>query len=72
MIEDFTKDLLERLSNEIRKEENKEKLNAEVISPLMESVLNMLYPWLTLLSILYCILLFLIVVILYQLIVSKK
>ena len=72
MIEKIIKDLFDKFLLEIKKEENQKKLEFDVLNPLLNHYTNKIYPYITLLMILYCINLFLIVVILVLIIMFNR
>jgi uncharacterized membrane protein YfhO len=62
MIEQFASDLLNRLSTELKKENNIKRIEDEIICPLLSSVSSRIYPWITLLFIMYTLILVLIII----------
>jgi len=72
MIEKIIKDFLDKFLLEIKKKENQEKIEIELINPLLTHYTNKFYPYITLLMILYCINLLLIVIILILIIMFNR
>lgn len=72
MIKKLTADILQKCVNEIKKEKNKENITKNIITPFMESISIRIYPYITLLFIMYSITLILIIIILTLLIVKLK
>lgn len=70
MLEKITKDFISKLIIEINKEENKERLEKEIMNPLFCSLTNRIYPYVSLLFLMYSINIILIIIIL--LILYKK
>jgi len=72
MIDQLVKDLIEKAIIEFKKEENKEKLENEILNPIFSSFTEKIYPYVSLLFIMYCINLLLIIVILILIILYNK
>jgi hypothetical protein len=72
MLDTLTKDFINKLILEIKKKENKEKLENEVIKPLCTNFSERLYPYVLLLFIMYSVNLILIIVILILIIMYNK
>jgi hypothetical protein len=72
MIEKLTKDLINKIVNEIKKEENKHKLETEVIAPIFSNFAERIYPYVSLLFIMYSLNLILIIIILVLIILYNK
>jgi len=45
MVEKLTKDLLNRVINELKKEENKKKMEIEILNPLLIKFSKKIYPY---------------------------
>lgn len=45
MVEKLTKDLLNRVINELKKEENQKKMEIEILNPLLVKFSNRIYPY---------------------------
>ena len=52
-ISSFVSDILDKLINEIKKKENINKLEKNLIDPLIQYTFNKLYPYLALISIIF-------------------
>jgi hypothetical protein len=72
MIEKIIKDFIEKILCEIKKEENQHKIEAELLNPILSKYTSKLYPYLTIILGLYCLNLFLIVLILFLIIMFNK
>jgi hypothetical protein len=72
MIEKVLKDFIEKLIFEIKKEENQNKLEDELLNPLFIKYSNKLYPYLNILLYLYCLNLFLIILIIILIIMFNR
>jgi uncharacterized integral membrane protein len=73
MAEKITKDLLNRIITEIKKEENQKKIENDIINPILIKFSNKIYPYLRIVFSIF-ILNFLLVLIIFILIIcnSKK
>ena len=67
-ISNITGEIIERLSNEFKKEENQKKIKAEMIDPIIMYTFNSLYPYIVGASVIF-ILTFLFVIIIFALII---
>ncbi len=72
MLDKLTRDFINKLIIEINKPDNKEKLEKEVINPVFANFADRIYPYVSLLFIMYSLNLILIIVILVLLIVYNK
>jgi hypothetical protein len=72
MIEKITKDFISRLVIEINKPENKLKLENEIITPIFSNFADRMYPYISLLFIIYSLNLILIIIILILIICYNK
>ena len=72
MIDQLVKDLIEKAIIEFKKEKEKEKLENEILNPIFSSFTEKIYPYVSLLFIMYCINLLLIIVILILIILYNK
>ena len=72
MIEKIIKDLFDKFILEIKKEETQKLLEYEILNPLLTHYTDKIYPYISLLMILYCINLVLIVIILVLLIMFNR
>ena len=64
MIKNFTKNILNKIISEISLKQNKEKINNEIIKPILLTFSEKIYPYVSLLFILYCVNLIIIITIL--------
>ena len=71
MIDKLTKQLINKLILEFNKEENKQKLNEELFNPVLKIFTNKIYPYISLLFIVYSINLIIIISILVLVIIKK-
>ena len=72
MIKKLTQDFLNKVVIELKKEENKNKINQEILKPIIEKFSNMVYPYVTLLFIMYTLNIIIIVIILIIILNKKK
>jgi hypothetical protein len=71
MFQKIGSELIEMFVNEIKKEENKKKLNKELIEPVVYSILDRIYPYIIVTSIIF-LLIFLITTTLLFIIIKDK
>ena len=71
MIDKLTKQLINKLILEFNKEENKQKLNEELFNPVLKIFTDKIYPYISLLFIVYSINLIIIISILVLVIIKK-
>lgn len=64
MIEKFTKNLLNKIVVEVNKDDNKYIINKQILTPILTSFSNKIYPYVSLLFIMYIINLIIIIIIL--------
>ncbi len=72
MLDKLTKDFINKLVVEINKEENKEKLEKDVINPIFTNFADRIYPYVSLLFVMYSLNLILIIIVLVLLIMYNK
>jgi hypothetical protein len=72
MLDKLTKDFINKIIMEINKRENKEKLKNEVINPIFSNFAERIYPYVSLLFIMYSLNLILIIIILILIIMYNK
>jgi hypothetical protein len=72
MIEKIIKDLFDKFISEIKKEETQKILEYEILNPLLNHYTDKIYPYISLLMILYCINLVLIIIILVLIIMFNR
>lgn len=53
MIDKLTKDLITRIVIELNKKDNKEKLENDIINPILQNFTSKLFPYISLLFIMY-------------------
>ena len=53
MIEKLTKDVIDKIIIELNKEDNKEKLETKIINPILSNFTYKLFPYISLLFIMY-------------------
>jgi large-conductance mechanosensitive channel len=53
MVEKLTKDLINKLINEIKKEENQKKIEIEILNPILIKFSNNIYPYIKLIFIIF-------------------
>lgn len=72
MIDQITKDLLNRIETELKKDENKNKIKNDILEPIFSDLRDKIYPYISLLFVMHSINIILIVVILFFIVVKKK
>ncbi len=72
MLDKLTKDFINKLIIEINKEENKTKLEQDVINPIFSNFADRIYPYVSLLFVMYSLNLILIIVVLVLIIMYNK
>jgi hypothetical protein len=72
MIDKLIKDFIYKAIIEIKKRENKEKIENEILNPIFNRLTEIIYPYVSLLFILYCLNLILIIIILILIIQYNK
>jgi hypothetical protein len=72
MLDKLTKDFISKLVIEINKEENKTKLEQEVINPIFTNFADRIYPYVSLLFIMYSLNLILVIIVLVLIILYNK
>jgi hypothetical protein len=72
MLDKLTKDFISKLIIEINKEENKTKLEQEVINPIFSNFADRIYPYVSLLFIMYSLNLILVIIVLVLIILYNK
>jgi len=71
MIGKITTQLIDRLVEELNKMENRIKLEKEILNPILSTFTNKLYPYVSLLFIMYSINLFFLILILILILMKK-
>jgi hypothetical protein len=72
MLDKLTKDFISKLIIEINKEENKTKLEQEIINPIFSNFAERIYPYVSLLFIMYSLNLILVIIVLILIILYNK
>lgn len=72
MLYKITGDLLSKCINELKKQENREKININLIDPIISSISNKIHPYMITIFCMYILILILIISILIILILNKK
>ncbi len=72
MIDKITKDFISKLIIEVNKPENKTKLENDVIAPIFSNFADRIYPYVSLLFVMYSLNLILIIVVLVLIILYNK
>ena len=72
MIDRLTQDLLKRISIELKKKDNIEQINNDILYPIIDKFTNSIYPYVTLLFLMYSLVLVLIIVILFIVLKNKN
>ena len=71
MIDKISKQIIEKMVNEFNKEDNQKKLNNELLNPIFKTFTDRIYPYISLLFIIYSINLIIIIAILVLVIIKK-
>ena len=72
MLDKIIKDFMMKSVNELKKTENKELIHKEVLVPMLKNFTDKIFPYVSLLFIMYSLNLILIIIILIFLILHKK
>ena len=72
MIDKLTKDFIEKIVLEIKKEDNKTKIKKDILNPIFSEFSDKIYPYISILFLMYSLNLILIIVILFLIIIRKK
>jgi len=72
MLDKLTKDFINKLVIEINKDENKTKIEQDVLNPIFSNFADRIYPYVSLLFIMYSLNLILIIVVLVLIIMYNK
>lgn len=72
MLEKITKDFINKIIIEINKQENKDKLEKDIINPIFSNFAEKIYPYVSLLFIMYSLNLILIIIILILIVIYNK
>ena len=72
MIDKITKDFIEKMVVEVKKEDNKKKIKDEILEPILNEFTEKIYPYINVLFFMYSINLLLIIVILFLIILKRN
>jgi|TARA_B100000886_G_C20027356_1_gene328415 hypothetical protein len=72
MIDKLTKDIINKLNIELKKEENKKIIRDQIINPILSEITDAIYPYINMLFFMYSLILILIIIILILIILKKK
>ena len=72
MIDKLTKDFIDKIVTEIKKEDNKTKIKQDILNPIFSEFSDKIYPYISILFLMYSLNLILIIVILFLIIIRKK
>jgi hypothetical protein len=72
MIDKIIKDFIDKSIVELKKKENKERIEEEILNPIFSSFAEKIYPYVSLLFLMYCLNLVLIIIILILIIIYNK
>jgi hypothetical protein len=72
MLDKLTKDFINKIIVEVNKEENRTKLEQDVINPIFSNFADRIYPYVSLLFVMYSLNLVLIIVVLILIIMYNK
>jgi hypothetical protein len=72
MLDKLTKDLINKMVLEFNKSDNKKKIEKEIINPIFCNFADKIYPYVSLLFIMYSLNLILIIVVLILIIINNK
>lgn len=72
MIDKLTKDFIDKMVIEVKKNENKDKIKNDILNPIFSEFSDKIYPYISILFLMYSLNLVLIIVILFLIIIRKK
>ena len=72
MIDKITKDFIDKMVIEVKKEDNKKKVREEILNPILNEFTEKIYPYINILFMMYSINLILIIIILILTVFKKK
>tara|TARA_B100000424_G_C22634592_1_gene351403 strand:+ start:221 stop:454 length:234 start_codon:yes stop_codon:yes gene_type:complete len=72
MIEQLTKDFINKIVIEMKKDDNKKKIKDEILEPVFSEFSDKIYPYISILFLMYSINLILIIVILFLMLLRRK
>mgnify|MGYP001476796481 FL=1 len=72
MIDKLTKDIINKLNIELKKEKNKKIIRDQILNPILSEITDAIYPYINMLFFMYSLILILIIIILILIILKKK
>jgi hypothetical protein len=72
MIDKITKDFIDKMVIEVKKDDNKKKVREEILNPILNEFTEKIYPYINILFMMYSINLILIIIILILTVFRKK
>ena len=63
-MENFTRNIIDKFICQLNKEENKKKINQDILNPIFKEFSNKIYPYVSLLFLMYILNLILVIIIL--------
>lgn len=72
MLYKITGDLLNKCINELQKQENREKININIIDPIISNISDKIHPYMVTIFCMYILILILVILILIILIINKN
>ena len=72
MIDKITRDFIDKMVVEVKKEDNKKKIKEEILNPILSEFSEKIYPYINILFFMYSINLILIIVILVLILLRRK
>ena len=72
MLQKLTSDILYKCIQELKKDENKIKINENIVEPVITNLTDRLYPYLIILFIMYILVIILVISILIIILLNKK
>lgn len=72
MVEKITKNIINKIIDEIKKEDNQQLIEYEILNPILTKYSYKIYPYVTLLFVMYALILLLIIAILFLIVFYNK
>ena len=72
MIDKITRDFIDKMVIEVKKENNRKKVKEEILNPILDEFTEKIYPYINILFMMYSINLILIIIILILTVFKKK
>ena len=72
MIDKITRDFIDKMVIEVKKENNRKKIKEEILNPILDEFSEKIYPYINILFMMYSINLILIIIILILTVFKKK